>query len=111
MPPWIVPVGCISLALIGAASLGIVHLEHRCRQPEVTDSLAAHIPKDKDGAGVVISNARLMAGQLFSFPYACEADATPLRGGIDLTTQTWTHFKFEVFTLAGKLDVKLLDPH
>ena len=98
--------GCIGLGLIGAASLEAVHLQHRCRTVDVTDSLASHLPKDKDGDGVVISNAHLMAGQFFSFPYACEADATPLRSGIDLSAQAWTHFEFEVFTLAGKLDVK-----
>ncbi len=111
MRSWIVATGCIGLGLVAAASLEIVHLQHRCRSGDVTDSLARRIPKDKDDDGVVISNARLMAGQLFSFPYACEADATPLRSGIDLSAQPWTHFEYEVSTLAGKLDVKLLDPH
>ena len=111
MRPWIIVTGCLSLVLIGAASLGVVHLQRRCRSDAVTDSLARHIPKDKDEDGVVIFNARLMAGQLFSFPYACEADATPLRSGIDLSKQAMTHVEYEVSTLAGKLDVKLLDPH
>ena len=108
MESWIGPAALAVVAVAGLSWFGFTHLEHRCLRPDVTDALAGQIRQGNSPVGVLISNAHLASGQLFSFPYECEADSTPLRSGIDLSAQAWTHVKFEVLKVAGKLDVKIL---
>ena len=110
MASWIGLTAFAAVAAAGFTWFGITQLENRCRQEDVTDSLARQIRKPNEPNGVLISNAHLASGQLFSFPYECEADSTPLRSGIDLSAQAWSHVKFQVLKVAGKVDVKLLGP-
>ncbi|WP_158746688.1 hypothetical protein [Acidisphaera sp. L21] len=107
---WIAIAVPVGLGVGGLLWFGMVHLRDRCGRGSVTDMLAKVIPHDQDNDGLVISNAHLLRGQFFAFPYQCEADSTPLRGGIDLTEQRWKHVEFEVSQLNGHIALRVLSP-
>ncbi len=96
------------LLIIAALSFEARRLWRRCGDEEIAGLLAKVLPRDTDGDGIVISNARLLAGQFFAFPYQCEADTTPLRGNVDLSKQSWQHIQYTVSHIDGMQHVSLV---
>jgi hypothetical protein len=99
-----------SLLLAGAIAYETSRLWNRCENEDVTVMLAKLIPRDRDGDGVFIINARLSEGQLFAYPYQCEVDTTPIRATVDLSKKVSQHLRYMVSMVDGVRHVILLGP-
>jgi hypothetical protein len=99
-----------SLLLAGVIAYQTFRMWHRCRNEDATAILVKLIPRDPDGDGVFIIGARLSEGQLFAYPYQCEADTMPIRGNVDLSKKARRHLRYIVSMVGGVRHVILLKP-
>jgi hypothetical protein len=95
---------------IGAIVAQANHMLNRCGDEQVTHMLAKLIPRDHDGDGVFILKPHLSEGQLFAFPYQCEASTMPIRGNVDLAMKKWQSVKYAVSTRGNTRHVDLVQP-